>query len=158
MRLSQIDELTAPDHYYLDASDDRSCFYLREYTPRGGWKAGETNQLIFNLRKPMSRKGQPGWAYKDQAIRQCAHELQKSLFPELSDWVRGGVLIAIPPSKSPGDPDYDDRLEQLLGRIDTRDLCTTSSALSTRVSVEPSHTRVAERLTPPEVARNLAGL
>jgi hypothetical protein len=58
-RLTKLDELTRPDHSYLTAEDD--CFFLGEYTARGGYSFSDTNQLVLNFKKDMSKRGQPEW-------------------------------------------------------------------------------------------------
>jgi hypothetical protein len=64
-RLTKIDELTLPDHYRLEPTDD--CYFIGEYTARGGYEQSDTNDLILNLKKvwkksiaPMSGSGKPG--------------------------------------------------------------------------------------------------
>jgi hypothetical protein len=65
------------NHYYLEASDE--CFFLREYTPRGGYQASESNQLVLNLKKDLKYRGTPAWKYKGLAIERCASELKAAL-------------------------------------------------------------------------------
>lgn len=88
------------------------CFYAGEYTARSGFGASEMNQLITNLKKPPSRQGRPEWRYKLQAIRQCAVLLRQIK----KKWVEtpGHVLVPVPPSKATTDPEYDDRMLQVL--------------------------------------------
>ena len=52
MRLSRIDDLTRSDHTFIEADDE--CLYLGEYNARKGYQFSETNNLIFNLKKPVS--------------------------------------------------------------------------------------------------------
>ena len=70
IRLSKIDDLTRPDHTFIEAADE--CLYLGEYTAKKGYQFSDTNQLIFNLKKPMDRRGQPGWSYKRSAVEKRA--------------------------------------------------------------------------------------
>jgi len=72
-RLSQIDELTRVDHWYLEDGDQ--CWYLGEYTARKGYAGSETNNLILNLKKPMDRRERPEWRYKERAIATVASVL-----------------------------------------------------------------------------------
>jgi hypothetical protein len=76
-RLSKIDELTRPDHTFLEAGDD--CYYLGEYTARAGYTFSATNDVIQNLKKPMDRKGGPEWKWKSWAIDQAAKMLREVL-------------------------------------------------------------------------------
>lgn len=134
MRFQLIDETNRTDHFHLDANDQ--CAYLREYTSGQGWRGGDTNQRIANLKK---RRGEGGYNYKPGAIAQCAREMAASLGRE---WLRTGTLVPIPPSKMRTDPDYDDRMLQVcqqIGRIvgfpvDVRNL------LRQTVSTPPFHT------------------
>jgi hypothetical protein len=48
-RLSKVDDLTRPDHSYLTPDD--VCYYLGDYTARGGFKFSAINNLISNLKK-----------------------------------------------------------------------------------------------------------
>jgi len=64
-RLTQIDDLIRPDHYYLDSNDD--CYFLGEYTARKGFAFSATNQLILNFKKTVDRRGTGEWRHKDRA-------------------------------------------------------------------------------------------
>lgn len=141
--LSKIDELTRPDHFYLDESDD--CYFVREYTAHRPVQFSETNQLILNLKKPMDRRGRPEWTYKERAIRQVAREFEGSLNPE---WLRAAVLVPVPPSKARGDPLFDDRLMRVLNSIDGAD---ARELVIQAVSTTPDHGAAARR-TPTEIA------
>jgi hypothetical protein len=65
-RLTKIDELTRPDHSFLDGED--SCYFLGEYSARQGFAHSATNNLIMNLKKPMDRRGTSQWQWKERAI------------------------------------------------------------------------------------------
>lgn len=110
-KLSKIDELTLGDHYHLEESD--WCYYFGEYTARAGYSFSETNQLIFNFKKPLSAQGTLQWPHKLRAIDTVGH-----LFGELAlpNDGQGAVLIPAPPSKSADDPMYDDRMFQALSK------------------------------------------
>ena len=58
LRLSRIDDLTRSDHTFIETDDE--CLYLGEYNARKGYQFSKTNNLIFNLKKPMDPRGQPG--------------------------------------------------------------------------------------------------
>jgi hypothetical protein len=125
--LTKLDELYLSDHWYLDATDE--CYFGGEYTAGRGYTHSVTNQLILNLKKKMDRQGQPDWKYKSHAIRQAARNLRDSLTPAFLD---SATFIPVPPSKVAGDPEYDDRMTQvlqLLGNgVDVRELvCQTES-------------------------------
>jgi hypothetical protein len=62
-KLTRVDSLLLPDHYYLDADDE--CYFIGEYTARAGFAFSATNDLIQNLKKPMDRRDRPEWKYKE---------------------------------------------------------------------------------------------
>jgi predicted transcriptional regulator len=119
--LTRLDALYLPHHCYLRATDE--CYFSGEYTAGRGFAYSETNQLILNLKKKMDRRGLPDWGYKARAIQQAAANLRDSLNPE---FLGSAAFVPIPPSKIIGDPEYDDRMTQvvqLLGQgVDTREL------------------------------------
>lgn len=108
--LLQIDQLVLCDHYYLDGADE--CYYFLEFIAGGGYKASETNSLISNFKKEMNRRGRSDWGYKAQAIDTITSLLINSL-PGFLDNDKTSI-VPIPPSKHKGNPDYDDRLMQVL--------------------------------------------
>ena len=109
-RLSKIDELTLPDHSYLTAEDE--CYYLGEYTARKGFAFSDTNNLILNFKKSVSRRGLRDYKYKLQAIADAAAALRQAIREE---FLREATLVPIPPSRARSDPLYDDRLLRMLG-------------------------------------------
>jgi hypothetical protein len=54
-RLTEIDDLTRPDHFYLMADD--ACHFLGEYTARKGYAFSATNQLVLNFEKSLVKRG-----------------------------------------------------------------------------------------------------
>jgi len=143
-RISLIDNLTRPDHYYLTEQDQ--CYYLGEYTARMGPRYSQTNQLIYNFKKSVLQRGQQGFHYKGRAIYNVAQYLN-NLFarPELV------TFIPIPPSKTRNHPEYDDRLVQVLNQyralnnnVDFRDIIIQTQ------STDPSHNS-DDRLNPNEL-------
>ena len=111
-RLSEIDELTRPDHTYLTETD--KCYFLGEYTARRGYSYSETNNLISNLKKGIERRDLPEWRYKERAIRQAAQAFRQALAP--ADLNRL-TFMPIPPSKARDHQHYDDRLPRMLAAI-----------------------------------------
>lgn len=148
-RLTEVDDLIRLDHYYLDPGD--RCYFLGEYTARGGYAYSDTNQLIFNFKKSPDRKGRPEWRYKGIAINTIGNQFRQNIKDE---WLENvATLVPIPPSKTKSDPMYDDRLIrmlQALGRglsVDIRELVLQ------RENMEPAHS-AANRPTPEELAEN----
>lgn len=110
-RLSRIDDLTRPDHTYLQSDDD--CLYLGDYTARQPYSFSATNQLIWNFKKSMDQQGQQGWHYKAEAIQEAATAFRVAMQADLDMW----TFVPIPPSKAKGDPLYDDRVTQMIRAI-----------------------------------------
>src|ERR1017187_7591541 len=96
--LTEIDDLLREDHWHLTKDDQ--CYFLREYIAGGGWQAGETNQLILNLKKTPDRRGKPEWHYKVRAIRQAGSELRVAFLSGGASWLNGAVIVPMPPSKA----------------------------------------------------------
>lgn len=148
LTLTRIDPLILGDHYYLTAEDE--CYFLREYTARGGFDASETNQIIQNLKKTPDRRGRHEWFYKERDIRRAASELRAALNPA---WLRTATIVPVPPHVVKDDPLHDDRVAQiaiLMGagmKIDLRELIVQT------VTVNPSH-QSASRPKPHELRAN----
>ena len=99
------------EHAFLSAAD--RCHCLAEYLPGRGYRAGEVNQLIVNL------KCAPSIAaidtrrrhYKQRAVNDIASALRSAV--DRAD-VEHTTWIPIPTSRPAGDADYDDRLLRIL--------------------------------------------
>lgn len=145
-RFTEIDDLTRPDHRYL--ADEDVCYYIGEYTARRGHACSATNDLIQNFKKPVSRRGQPQWSYKERAIRQAAGAFAAALGSGALDRL---TFVPVPPSKTKSDPLYDDRLTRMLHAVrpaptpDVRDLLVqTESTEAVHAGGErPSPDRIA---------------
>jgi hypothetical protein len=133
-RLSKIDELTRPDHTFLEPGDD--CYYLGEYTARAGFAFSATNDLIQNLKKPMDRRGTPQWKWKTWAIDRSSEMLREAV-PE--QWLARATFVPVPPSKAKDHPEYDDRLLQILRKVgEGRQLDVRELVVMTE-SIDPAH-------------------
>lgn len=108
---TEIDELSRPDHYWL--TDEDRCYFLGEYTARQGYGYSRTNQLIWNFKKTLDRRGRPEWRYKEQAIQQAAARFRNALGEDPPAW----AFVPVPPSKARTDPLHDDRLTRMLRAI-----------------------------------------
>lgn len=106
-RIVKVDELTLPDHYYLDAQD--ICYYAGEYTAGEGHAYSETNQLILNFKKTVDKRGTVQWQYKERAIVQAASIFRAAIKADAKV-----TFVPIPPSKAKADPLYDDRMVRML--------------------------------------------
>lgn len=110
-RLTKIDELTRPDHSFLEPDDE--CLFFGDYSARKGFSHSATNQLILNFKKPTKYRGTPSWYYKELAIKQAASALSQSIGNALGKI----TLVPVPPSKLKSDPEYDDRVMDMLRAI-----------------------------------------
>lgn len=122
-----IGEIERGDHYHLAPTD--RCLFFGEYTSHTGFSHGETNQLVSNLQKPVSRAGMPDYGYKGQAIARIAAAIRNAS----GKAARGEVaIVPAPPSKPRGHPDYDDRIERVARSVspaaDVRCLLETAIA------------------------------
>ncbi|MEP1521999.1 hypothetical protein [Ascidiaceihabitans sp.] len=107
IRLTRIDETHRDSHTRLCADDH--CLFLYEKTSGRDYTFSKSNNLISNLKKPVTSNANV-LSYKRNAISKCAADLRASLRPE---WLRIATLVPIPPSKAPSDPAYDNRMEQV---------------------------------------------
>jgi len=111
-RLLKIDESLIDEYLSLEKSD--LCFFLGEYAARQGYQFSEMNQLVYNLKKPLSVIDQPHWSYKEKSINQIA-----DLIISLKAWqkLKDCLWIPIPPSKVTSHKEYDNRLTKVLIKI-----------------------------------------
>ena len=153
LRLQYIDQAVAKtDHPYL--SPQHNCYFLREYTSGQNYNFGETNQLIINLKKAMSRQGRPEWRYKEEAIHQIAKELSAAIS---DDYFERTAFVPVPPSKARSDPQYDPRLIQILERMKEHrgGKVIISDCVSRTVSRGALHLGDDRRPTPEEQLKTL---
>lgn len=101
---------TGRERYFLDQQKDYILF-MRQYISHGGFSRSETNQLIYNLKKSPTVPANQ-LHYKKQAIQRFAIDLSKILASLKVDT----AVTWIPPSKCKTDPEYDDRLYQVIQR------------------------------------------
>lgn len=147
-RLLQIDDLTRPDHTFIEPDD--VCYYMGEFTARGGFGASATNDLIVNLKKPMDRRGKKEWRWKGSAIVTVAKDLRKILG---QTGIETTTFIPVPPSKVKGSPDYDDRLIQIL-RMMSREFAADVRELILQREPMPTSHESARRPEIPELIAN----
>lgn len=112
--LQKIDELIRPKHLFLEASDE--IYFLGEYTTRESFNFSQTNQLIINYKKEISRRNCSEWRYKEEAIKQIAYQFRNSIQKTfgLSEKLTTATLVPVPPSKHFQDPAHDDRNSKML--------------------------------------------
>ena len=137
------------DTHFRDATlaEDDSCFFLGEYTARGGYAYSVTNDLIHNFKKPPDRRGRPEWQYKERDIRRAAAAFRHALGEEPPPL----TLVPVPPSKARDDPLYDDRVTRMLQaiwpgqQVDIRELIVQTE------STPAAHAAVVGRPGPSEI-------
>jgi hypothetical protein len=105
----------AHEHSFIEPSDEIYFFYeYTAYAHTGGAGFGFSpgNNLVNNLKKDVVRfrDNAAVMSHKRRAIRQCAEMIQNGLSPK---WLAGAVIVPVPPSKLPGDAEYDDRMVQV---------------------------------------------
>ena len=93
VRLRKISDLLLSKHRLLKNGD--VCCYIGEYCPRKGYKYSEFNQLIFNLKKPTSRKNEADYKYKEKAIQEVSGMLSRALEEEQT---RKAICVPVPAS------------------------------------------------------------
>lgn len=107
-RISKIDESTIMDHSYLNLNDN--VYYLGEYTARKGFSHSDTNHVIYNLKKPMDRRGKPEWKFKQRAIAEGSRAISAALSSVLDNI----TFVPVPPSKNKMNNLYDSRILNIL--------------------------------------------
>lgn len=100
--------------------------YFGEYCSGQGFGYSPINQMIYNLKKPMERRGQADWFYKERAIQSAAADFAQVLAQGFLDQA---VLVAMPPSKARDDPRYDDRMMRMLQAIGAQRPCVVRDLL-----------------------------
>ena len=139
-RLTKIQPEVLGDHGYLTSKDN--CYYFGEYTARVGSGYSPTNQLIYNLKWAKSKH----W-YNDATATIAEHisALQN---------LEGFTFVPVPPSKVKGDPDYNDRLMDILRQVQkARPETDVREVVTQNQSMTPSHQSTL-RPTPDELQNN----
>jgi hypothetical protein len=147
-RLTKIDDLSRPDHFYLTPDDE--CYFLGEHTARKGYAFSPTNQLILNFKKSMDKRATTQWRYKEKAIDEATAAFRAALNKE---WLDSATLVPIPPSKSKSDALYDDRLVQMLRGIRANPQLDVRELVFQRASTTAVHDQ-ENRPTPEHLQAN----
>lgn len=148
--MTRLTKLDNDDYRWL--TDDDDCYHYGEYTSRGGFRASDTNQQIWNLKtKPTAAKG--ALYYKGRAVEYWGNVLANCL--ELSYLDQFCTLVPMPCSKPETHPDFDDRMLKVL-----QDVARRQRRLDIRPMVLQTKTRdsqhLGERMTPGELQETLA--
>jgi hypothetical protein len=147
--LSKVDRLIlqSGEHFHLDEGD--GCYFFGEYTARRGYNFGETNQLIYNLKKGMERANRPDFGYKARAVATAGDLLRQHLAnPANVNSLRAATLVPIPPSKTKDDALYDDRILRILRRLDQENNLDIRELI---IQIETLETFHGENRLPPHV-------
>lgn len=162
-KIVKIDDRMRADYFYLQSEDQ--CYYLCEYISGSDYSESKgVNQLIHNLKKKMTTQGTREWAYKEEAIEECAAMLRQCVgrrqIEEWSDENGRVVFVPVPPSSIKTDTEYDDRLWHILRlaffKVDWQAKIRkiVYQCKSTRSSYLSS--RIENRLKPSELEKNYA--
>lgn len=157
-RFSRIEEEVLSDHFHL--TQDDQCYFLLEYTSKRGYSFGRANSFISNLKKPTEFRNRPDiWCHKVKAIDTSAMWLGEAID---HNWLARATLIPVPPSKAKTDSEYDDRMVQVLQKInpgfqvDTRELVIQNQTLRASHMAGDSRVTVEELLDAYEIDEALA--
>jgi hypothetical protein len=109
LAVSRLEKIDVTD--YCKLAPDDECYYIGEYTSRGGYKASTTNQQILNLKiRPSSPDDRLHW--KRQAVAYWIRTLASYISLEKAE--RNVTFVPAPSSKASGHPDFDDRVHRIL--------------------------------------------
>lgn len=113
---------------YISESD--TCVYFLEKESEG-YSKSDANNIIYNFKKPMNKKGHDDWKYKIGAIAQFSSMLNNVKFPKC-------IIIPAPTSNPRNSANWDDRLDQSVDNISQADV-TIVKALDVVSSQTPAH-------------------
>ncbi|MCZ4288466.1 hypothetical protein [Hoeflea alexandrii] len=127
IRFSRIDDTNRDSHTRL--TDDDVCLFLYEKTSGRDYTFSATNNLVSNLKKPVT-SNPTVLGYKNRAIQECAAAFRQALNPR---WLANATLVPVPPSKALNDPAYDNRMERICRLVvqgqDVRNLVVQNSTM-----------------------------
>jgi predicted amidophosphoribosyltransferase len=147
--LLKIDESNRSAHYYIEAAHE--CFFFHEYTARKGYAHSEGNGLVINLKKSVLQSGHPQYKYKGQAIETCASML-RAAFEKSPSVFTSATIVPIPPSRVPTDPEYDDRMMQVVSKACAGKGADVRHLVQQAQSYQASHTQTTgQRKRPHEL-------
>ncbi len=111
-KLTKFSSVSRRDHHYLRPEDD--CYFFIEYTRGKSFDYSNANSFINNLKKSPKTRGTWQWRHKQKAIRVAARTLLRELPDE---WLSESTFVPVPPSKAKNHPEYDDRMLQILAKL-----------------------------------------
>ena len=110
-KLQRIDKNTCGDHPRLTPDD--VVLYFGDYSPGAGGQHSSANDLIYDFKMPMSKKGERLWHHKANKIAKAARLISQALGP----WLNELTLVPVPPSKAKSNLLHDDRVLSMLHQI-----------------------------------------
>jgi hypothetical protein len=107
-----VDAARIADHHWLELGD--TCLYMWEYARREGFAHSAVNSLILNFKRnlPDIAEDPRKAAHKRRAIDHFGAALRALIEPQ--GLIGDATIVPIPPSKTAGHPDHDDRLLKTL--------------------------------------------
>lgn len=111
------------------ASDDLCAYFLEKESE--GYSKSDANNIIYNFKKPMDRKGKEDWKYKEKAIRQLSDMLNHIKFPKC-------ILVPAATSKPRNTEDWDDRLDKCVDSVNQSEVKVVK-ALDVTTTQVPAH-------------------
>lgn len=119
------------DNSDIDCLDEKDEVWIYEvYCPE---VRDEHSSNLWNLKKTTDRRGKSEWFYKNEAITKCSEFLSNFVFLETNP-----IIIPAPPSKKKGTPEYDDRLVQIINKVQNAECLDIFDVME---SVESTHTQ-----------------
>ena len=147
MHFSRIGDWPRNIHAHLSNEDE--CFYLYKWMKGQDFSKDKATSLISNLKKRPSASPKE-LDYKKAAITECAQHISEAMS---NNWIKGATFVPMPPSKSRGDSQYDDRMEQVCRQI--ADGIDVRNLLKQDKSITPSHERGDKRRPTPDELKKL---
>ncbi len=147
--LRRVDESNRAVHRYLMPDDE--CYFLHEYTARAGYAHSAVNQFIHNLKKSPTKRLEPQYQHKLQAIERAIAEF-KAVFASSSNLYAECTFVPMPPSQAPGAAEYDDRMWQVVQGICKEANADARELISQTNSYDPAHlANTYNRIKPKEL-------
>ena len=88
---------------------DHKCYYFMEKLSEG-FSASDENQLIYNFKKPINRKGFSDWSYRNTALNRFIKDLCNIKIRK-----KGYItVVPAPTSKTRTSKDWNDRIDKVV--------------------------------------------
>ena len=117
-------------HPRIHIGADDLCVYFLEKESEG-YSASDANNLIYNFKKPVSRKEYPDWYYKEEAIKKIATMVNSISFPRC-------FIVPAPTSKPRNSIGWDSRIDEIADSI-TQPQIAIAKILDVSEPLRPAH-------------------